>query len=154
MSLSTSDDELGGILGERVYFEETAKALFSLIPPGFERIELRMRSLVGYNSASARTVRADGTRDSVKNIKIATDAAKRLREAMYREGAGTWFSVLFVVTVEGKVDVAYNYDEEPEWKYPIDPVLYVQDLEKFPRDPENVPEWLQKRVFEAEAEAR
>ncbi|SMG29125.1 hypothetical protein [Agreia pratensis] len=146
---NASGNELGGILGERVYFEETAKALFSLIPSGFERVELRMRALVGFNSASARILRADGSRDSLKDFDSATDAAKRLREAMYREGAGTWFSVLFVVTVEGKVDVAYNYDEEPEWKYPIDPVLYVQDFERFPRDPENIPEWLQKRVLEA-----
>ncbi|MBF4636303.1 hypothetical protein ITJ38_17980 [Agreia pratensis] len=146
---NASGNELGGILGERSYFEEAAKALFSLIPPGFERIELKMNSLAPFTAATATIIRPDGAQDSLKDFKAARDAAKRLREAMYREGTGTWFSVLFVVTVEGKVDVAYNYDEEPEWRRPVEPVWYVQDLERFPRDPDNMPEWLKKRVLEA-----
>lgn len=45
----------------------------------------------------------------------------------------------------------FNYDDEPTWETSIDPVLYVQDLDKYPRDESAIPGWLRQRLAEAES---
>lgn len=47
-----------------------------------------------------------------------------LRTAMYQEGLGTWFSAVIRVDRDGQVDATFNYDDEPEWDAPIDPIAY------------------------------
>lgn len=36
--------------------------------------------------------------------------------------------------------------------YPPDAISYAEDLKKFPRSQENIPEWLQEELRKAEAE--
>ncbi|MCS3781603.1 hypothetical protein [Tsukamurella ocularis] len=71
-----------------------------------------------------------------------------LRTAMYQEGLGTWFSAVFRVDRDGQVDATFNYDDEPEWDAPIDPIAYLTDQEVFPRSVENQPPWLQEKIAE------
>lgn len=76
-----------------------------------------------------------------------------LREIMYTRGAGTWFSATFRVVKEASGETSatasFNYDDEPEWNFPPDPGMYALDLEDFPRDEENIPDWLRARLSEA-----
>jgi hypothetical protein len=80
-----------------------------------------------------------------------SDAMERLREASYREGSATWFGVRVTVTASGSATAEYNYDDEPRWFAPVDPVVYVRDQEKFPRDEDKQPEWLKQRLAEGRA---
>ena len=72
----------------------------------------------------------------------------RLREAMYQPGLGTWFSAVLRVDRSGAVDGRFDYESEPEWDAPVDSIAYVTDFEKYPRDIENQPEWLQAKLAE------
>ena len=72
---------------------------------------------------------------------------------MYSQGSGAWFSATFRVvrekSGEASANASFNYDEEPEWYFSVDPGQYAIDLEDFPRDEENIPDWLRERLSEA-----
>ena len=65
---------------------------------------------------------------------------------MYRPGTGTWFTFTLTITQEGAVDAQFNYEVEPEWSPPVEPVLYVEDMERFPRDAAHIPAWLEEKL--------
>ena len=65
---------------------------------------------------------------------------------MFRPGTGTWFTFMFTISDTGAVDARFNYDDEPEWSRPQEPVLYVEDMERFPRDAAHTPAWLQEKL--------
>ncbi|MEH0110213.1 hypothetical protein V6N00_10920 [Tersicoccus sp. MR15.9] len=93
----------------------------------------------------------NGIEQSIRGDRELSDAIGELRQLMYRDGAGTWFSARFTVTAEGKADASYNYDDEPGWDFPPDPQIYATDLQAFPRDDAHVPEWLRQKVRDHEA---
>lgn len=145
-----------GIGAEQEAFTELAKLLYRLLKPGDTSIEYVVsatepvgRHLLAAYNAGGKHSSPDGPFNDVPEASIElSDAMDRLRAASYREGAGTWFSARIVVTAEGGATAKYNYDEEPEWDSPLDPIAYVTDQAKFPRDVENQPEWLKQKLAE------
>ena len=71
---------------------------------------------------------------------------RQLRKLMYRPGYGTWFSMEMRLDNRGHVETHYNYDEEAEWSFPLDDESYVEDQQRFPRDPEHIPAWLAPKL--------
>lgn len=74
---------------------------------------------------------------------------KRLRSGMYQQGRGTWFSMRYTITPPTRYDVTFNYDNPPDFLIPASPHAYLDDLQRFPRDPEHIPNWLQQKIDEA-----
>ncbi|WP_245548446.1 hypothetical protein [Gordonia araii] len=92
---------------------------------------------------------ADGTTESMPmDMDFDDEVFSRLREAMYQEGLGTWFSAVLRIDRSGAVDGQFDYDSEPEWDAPVDPIAYVTDQERYPRDVENQPDWLKAKLAE------
>ncbi|MGI4895826.1 MAG: hypothetical protein ACRYF3_12010 [Janthinobacterium lividum] len=79
------------------------------------------------------------------------EAFWELRQALYQEGRGAWYSAKAVVTRDGGIIIDLDYDNEPQWHRPVVPLTYVRDLEMFPRDLEHQPEWLREKIREANA---
>ena len=52
---------------------------------------------------------------------------------------------------DGSATAEYNYDEEPKWDVPVDPIAYVTDQDAFPRDEAHQPEWLKLKLAEGRA---
>lgn len=73
-----------------------------------------------------------------------------LRRVMYEPGKGAWFSARWTIACEGgetpTTNVAFNYDDEPVWRWPAHPGLYALDLETFPREEDRIPAWLRQKV--------
>lgn len=74
----------------------------------------------------------------------------RLRAEMYREEAGTWFRMVYTITPPGSFSVDYDYDSTPEFPFELDPVTYHNDLQRFPRSSERIPDWLRQALAEAQ----
>lgn len=74
----------------------------------------------------------------------ALDRLDDLRAAMYRPGAGTWFTARFSVFADGRITTDFDYDNEPT--YDFAPNSWIADAENFPRTPENTPAWLTAKV--------
>ncbi|GGC97119.1 hypothetical protein GCM10011512_25160 [Tersicoccus solisilvae] len=132
--------------GEQEKFIAVARQLHALIPPAFEKIDMRVSATHAVQTSVITAEDQQGNRQSLQGSDEVDDAVDDLRAAMYRPGSGTWFSAVLTVTAAGKADASYNYDDEPTWPFPVDPQVYATDLEAFPRDDAHLPEWLRQKV--------
>ena len=148
--------ESTGLVAEQQALDALVDAVRGELSPGDERLVLLASSVAPTSFLRLRAINpdgqleADGERFNSVSIPIeASIAIRKLRAASYRDGSGTWFGVRLTVHADGTAKAEYNYDDEPEWDAPVDPVVYVNDLKKFPRDEEHQPEWLRRKVAEA-----
>ncbi|UPL15691.1 hypothetical protein [Microbacterium galbinum] len=133
-------------------------ALAKLLTPGDTKI---VYSLLATTAVAESRVMAfnpdgrystpDGRANSPRLTEELRDAAHALRAACYRPGAGTWFGAVLTVTAAGDVSAEYNYDDEPAWDSPLDPIAYVTDAKTFRRDAEHRPPWLAAQLAEGES---
>lgn len=113
--------------------------------------EYQTSSLVGFQEHMIYLRLSDGTVEPEFPPDELMDLTEDLRHVMYRRGAGTWFTATILVGETGRVSADFNYDDEPHWDIEIAPVLYVQDLEKYPRDDAQIPDWLRRRLAAGES---
>ncbi|MFZ4842303.1 hypothetical protein [Mycetocola saprophilus] len=152
-----------GLGSEQEAFNSLGRALYGLLTPGSTRVEFESNVLRGTSSTRVRVFSPSGQLSlesmgerysSPGSSWEIDDLAEALRDACYREGKGTWFSVKIVVHATGSARAEYNYDLEPE-VFPgdaaPDPAAYVEDQEFFPRDISAQPEWLRQRLAEGQA---
>lgn len=137
-----------GLLAERDAIESLARLVHGAIPEGFSTGILRVSSLAPTSLLSLEVRDEAGRKDSVRTRGPFAAQAEALRALMYRPEVGTWFSFEMTVTTSGSVTTRFNFDDEPEWDVPVDPVAYLVDQEKFPRDEAHQPDWLRARLAE------
>ncbi|GAA2426880.1 hypothetical protein GCM10010191_44380 [Actinomadura vinacea] len=75
----------------------------------------------------------------------------RLREGMYRPGFGTWLTATLRLTFPATYNVRYDGDSEPSWVRRPPDGAGEEELQRFPRDPQHVPEWLGGRPADGSA---
>ncbi len=133
--------------------EAIRQALLRVLPEGAESIALRMSVLAPVMSGTVKASFPDGSSKGVRlGNRFDDDLVDRMREAMYRPGSGTWFSVEMTVTAEGDMSAKFDYDNEPDFGLGgVDPVAYVNDAKKFPRDEAHQPAWLKQRMADGRA---
>lgn len=111
----------------------------------WEYATLHVRRVAPYGETQLRVLRPAGEDRSGLPDRMIGRLVKELRDVMYWPGVGTWLSMDLTVTRradKADVDTQFNYDDEPAWTDPPKPTLYAKELHKYPRDPENVPNWL------------
>ncbi|GAA2659258.1 MULTISPECIES: hypothetical protein [Actinosynnema] len=69
-----------------------------------------------------------------------------LRGGMYAEGQGTWFSAYYRLELPGKHSISYEWEREPAFPSPPSLEAFALDLERFPREPDYVPDWFPPAV--------
>lgn len=130
--------------------DEAGQVLVRELQPGKgTSLRYETSSLIGYAEHIVYVEAPDGTSKPVRPPHQLIDTLKSMRDVMYRPGSGTWFSATITVSQTGGVSADLNYDNEPLWETPIDPVFYVQDLKNYPRDHAAIPDWLRRRLAEA-----
>lgn len=67
-----------------------------------------------------------------------------LREAMYRPGRGTWFTMHLTLTALGEVATTFDYEERPHG--PSLGWALEDDLQLYPRD--TIPDWIAEALAE------
>ena len=151
--------ETGNPLLESKHFNAVGALLRHMLRAGDERIEFTISAteavtnpeVLAYNPKGEFETSA-GRANSLRGSIELWDATDQLRAASYRAGVGTWFSARITVNADSSAGVNYNYDDEPDWgSFPIDPVAYVTDQEKFPRDEAKQPAWLKEKLAEGRA---
>ncbi|WP_232283688.1 TNT domain-containing protein [Saccharomonospora cyanea] len=70
----------------------------------------------------------------------------RLRQLMYQEGRGTWFELSGTVALDGRIEVRYRWDDEPDWDGEPPPGAFTRELTRYPRDEGMVPDWFAARL--------
>jgi hypothetical protein len=127
--------------------------LLAVAREGWQELELSFRSTVVVDTATLWCTGADGSRSRLMPPGGAMDALGKLRERMYVEDKGSWFTARMRIIPPGRFTVDYDYDGEPEFVPPLTPDTFVADLQHFPRAPEHIPSWLAEKLAEAEADA-
>lgn len=138
------------------------KTLRSSLPQGWERAAAQFRQLGDYSELEVRAVGADAAGPVVVAVPAPAglnELFARLRTAMYEKDTGTWLQGTFTLDTQSRFDFDFDVDTEPEWR--LDPAqrdtvrAHNVELEYFPRQRANVPQWLAaKAALPAAAEFR
>ncbi|MFD0692098.1 immunity protein YezG family protein [Actinomadura fibrosa] len=130
--------------------------VLSNAPLGWEEVVLTERFLyrVSEEVVMAKSVSGEVVNFSISHECDLDEIFDELRAMMYERGKGAWFTVEFRLSRSGRFSIDYDFDNEPEWAAPVVPESYVEDLERFPREPENIPAWLQEKLDAVESSRR
>ncbi|GAB3910187.1 hypothetical protein GCM10029964_113510 [Kibdelosporangium lantanae] len=123
-------------------------ALLRAAPPEWEQVVVHYRAVGRYHEMTAELTAEN---DEARPWTVSPDIAglfARLRGGMYREGRGTWFNARYQLDRPSSYNLEYDRDE-PLWNQPPPPPAFADELRAFPRDEENVPEWLARRMSAA-----
>ncbi|MGW1677991.1 hypothetical protein [Saccharopolyspora sp. NPDC002376] len=77
-------------------------------------------------------------------------AFTQLREMMYEQDRGTWFSAVLSISKPNSAEIEFNFDDDPEWWPSVPPTVFLADLNVFPRSDEYIRPWLRDELTEAE----
>lgn len=117
------------------------------IGPDWARVDLKVSMAANVDDYQYATLNQDG---SVRERELPADQLRRpfsdLREVLWEEEKGTWFSVRFTIDPPGNAQTEYNFEVDPVWDPPISPDVWVKDLEIFPRAEAWRPRWLQREL--------
>ena len=134
------------VIGRRNELElEIARMLAGAPAPGWTSLKIEM-NCVGNVQGGLIFVDRNGVEEREFPPRPSYRRFRELRDAMFREGHGTWFSMTVELESDGHMRASYNYDQEPEWDVPIGDDEYAADLERYPRRPEHIPQWLKDKL--------
>ncbi|MFD7841560.1 hypothetical protein ACFYTS_23695 [Nocardia sp. NPDC004151] len=75
-----------------------------------------------------------------------TEKLQELRDEMCDADTGAWLSARFIVNRGRQREIIFNYDENPNWLPELHPLMWLRDLEAYPRAEQHVPQWLREMV--------
>jgi hypothetical protein len=130
--------------------EAIVGALAAAAPPGWEQIKLTVKATVLVYNFATEVRLADGRPGELVLPREVKDTFMALRESMYEQDRGTWFSATIELRPGAEPEIFFNYDEDPRWMPPPAPTTFNRDLEVFPRSEEHIPPWLDKLLGEGE----
>ncbi len=118
------------------------QALFDSLPTGGWTsctVEYRQANTVAESRVSLTS--NEGVTEVVKSPVPMILALKRLRELMAGRGQGAWLSATVTATPDGKCMFDYNYNVRPNWTVQPADETYIEDLKKYPRSADQIPDW-------------
>lgn len=142
---------IGGInpIEQNELLKEIGIEILDFQPEKGERLVYEDMAVGGYGSSRLTAFYENGNSEKISSPVSIIEPCEKLRHGMYQEGKGTWFSMTYTITRPSSFTVDFNYDEPPKFQIPPTAELYAEDLERFPRDPEHIPDWLQEKLREA-----
>ncbi|MER6665494.1 hypothetical protein ABT256_13200 [Amycolatopsis japonica] len=123
-------------------------ALAKAAPEGWARISLKVSATVLAYDYATEIRLADGRNGDIDLPAEVRGGFRELRDRMYEQDRGTWFSATLVLEKGVAPEFSFNLDEDPEWWPPLHPATFTRDLEAFPRDDEHIPPWLRNLLTE------
>lgn len=126
--------------------QRIGRELVEVSPDGWFRIDLRASSAITTDWMALTVLMPHGSGPYVDLPLSVGRALRELREVMYVEGRGTWFSLRYTMDSPVEFHVTYNYDFDPKWSPDPNPHEWALDLEHFPRDAKHTPGWLHAKL--------
>lgn len=139
-----------GPLEQGPLLQDLAGRLVSAAPEGWQQLTFLTRVIGAHREETLAVQEADGEVRRLDAPDGVGDVVDGLKRAGLQEGKGTWLSMIVSVHHSHQFNVEYNHDTEPELPPGTSPLVYTQELERFPREDDAVPAWLRARLREAE----
>lgn len=151
--MSSSEwDGVPPMIAQGQIVDEIAREVVAGAPTDWQRLQFQASILAPTTEYFLFVEKPDGSRQKVFSSPRAKELSRELRTVMQMPGRGSWFSFDLVIDSTLAVTTRFNYEEEPRFSPPgIDPIAYVADQEKFPRDEDKQPEWLKAKLAEGRA---
>ncbi|MEU2256175.1 hypothetical protein ABZ540_23685 [Nocardia xishanensis] len=138
MSDTSDNARPAGLMRQQLLLDRVVAEIVERAPEGWVRIEAVLVLLGKLLKMKFEIFTADGPFDGVPDISF-PDAASELRDVMYVERRGTWFTLSLTVWSSGEVSSAFDYDNRPPSRTPLG-YQVRHDLQMYPRDV--VPQWM------------
>ncbi|SDZ05503.1 Protein of unknown function [Saccharopolyspora shandongensis] len=122
-------------------------------PEDWQEITVEYRATGEYHDLLGEVAAQDGSSHPWEPPIELQEIFERLREGMYRPDVGTWLSALYVVERPSSYRIDINFDSEPQWHRPLPRAAYVDELRRYPRAEENIPDWMRDR-FDGTAQSQ
>jgi hypothetical protein len=127
---------------------EIARLLMTVMPESFRTAELGGFVLAGTSGYRLRVDEGDPEKMRRVSVPYGLDEAMRdLRRGMYDPERGSWYSLEFELTGDGRYTVEFNYDRRPSRSILDDE--FSRDLGSFPRADAHIPQWLKEIMASA-----
>jgi hypothetical protein len=120
-------------------------ALLRVAPSDWEQIVVTYRAIGRYHEVIGEVTTEDEVTESWSPPPDIVALFGRLRSGMYREGRGTWFNTIYQLDRPSSYNLEYDRDE-PDWDQVPPSQAFADELRLFPRDEENIPDWLRRRL--------
>ncbi len=125
---------------------EITEILISAAPPNWERLIFDFMAIGTHVNVGMGAALDNGARQSVPAPRELSKPLSKLRRGMYAEGLGTWYSMSMVIDRPDRFHARFNRDDEPPFQTLPAPDQYALDLERFPRTPDNLPDWFRAKL--------
>ncbi|MDE3721233.1 DUF600 family protein [Nocardiopsis sp. N85] len=121
-------------------------------PEEWKEMDYRFEYIGGVAASERIVTFENGEKERKRHPHSVIKNAKTLKKEMYREDVGTWLSMSIHIIRPGKFKAEFNYDEEPGvHPIPSSPEDYELEMRKFPRSPDNVPNWIKNKIRRVES---
>ncbi|MEU3274217.1 hypothetical protein ABZ639_25535 [Saccharomonospora sp. NPDC006951] len=129
----------------------TTRMIHSL-PSAWDQLFIDFRSVGTYVELSGRLITVLG--GAIEWTPPGDEAVflMKLRDAMYRPYEGVWTSLRYHLVHPGRYSVEYDWKNEPDWDHTPPPRFFAQEFDMYPRNEDDLPEWFERRLDEADAE--
>ncbi|MEV0711668.1 DUF6881 domain-containing protein [Nocardia aurea] len=138
MSETSGNARAGGLLRQQFLLDQVMAEVAERAPDGWVRIEAIVVLLGQIRRIEYEIFTADGPYDGPP-LSLFPATAPELRDAMYVEGRGTWFSLALTMWSSGEVSTSFDFDNRPPSRASLGYVVR-DDLEMYPRDV--LPQWM------------
>lgn len=142
------DDMISRSTRQAQIIRDIALEIGDSIPIGWERARYTVTASCSVLDFAVKAY-SGGEEKSLHASHRAAVLADELRSVMYEPGAGAWFIFILDIASGGQANSTFDYGAEPVALL-LDPEVYVDEQEKFPRDLEHQPGWYRERLAEGE----
>jgi hypothetical protein len=149
----TSEHELLTPEEQDALLQDIALVLAHSLPAGWQACQVAHNAVGAHTETTVRIERLDGPPTEVEWPPVLGDLFARLRAGMYRPGVGTWIAARYQLTHPVEYRVDYNNTGQPKWSTPPPAEAYAEELRRFPRDAEHIPDWMREGPAPAPADA-
>ncbi|GAA4876025.1 hypothetical protein [Saccharopolyspora cebuensis] len=133
-----------GPVEQKELLDEVARIVLDSAPEGWQLIAVEYKAIGRHVEIGAGAQDAAGEMLAWNPPTELNALFWRLRVGMHEEGLGTWFSAFFRMSPPDTYETYYNRELEVPWS--ATDADYAQEQEMFPRDEENLPDWLRARI--------
>lgn len=142
MTPSEQDNLLRGVTGQ----------LLASAPVDWIKLRLVYAALIDFSAVRFEAMSTHGSTEHRLPPRTILRELRTLREGMYLEGRGTWYTVYLEISRSGRYTVRYSYDGEPSFTEPRTDLSHALDHAYFPRADEHIPDWQRVKLMGAEEE--
>lgn len=126
---------------DQAALDAIGSAMAKVVPEGWGRAVLKVSAVAATMETQLAVEMLDGSVDGSHSLDAEAQlVCDDLRDAMYEEGAGTWYNAVFLLSPVDGLAAEFDY-ETPPFDGEASDDLLEDDQRAYPRDVAHLPSW-------------